>query len=533
MRRSLFTYLILSLLLLTACEPPQEEKIEYPTQPAGFQELLTLYNSQALYLYSRFSPETTLYFQGSQVTLPANGLVVHDCRYLAPDVVTADPETGMWYINTYQCGIKYQPELSNEQATVVYAYVDLYTLHLQISNGTRLDFLFDESLIPRSFRMPMVKITHQGNEIYHDEYVTGHITIEDPDKAYSPTALFQGEMKIKGRGHSTWGMPKKPYKFKLNEKASVLGLAKEKSWCLLANYADKSLVRNLVAMELSRICELSWTPQGVPVEVSLNGVYMGVYNLFDDKEISPNRVNIGPEDFYIEIEQDADEALHFVSREGVPIQIKEPETATSADLERIRQYISDFEAALMGPDFRDPDLGYAAWIDVDSFINNFIVRELAKDVDGNMRKSTFLTWVKGQKMELYHVWDFDLAFGNADYFPGGQNGPTGWWVKNRNSNSVLNKGWYYQMFRDPAFIARVKERWNEVYPRLARIPLYIDKVVTQMGDAPKRNFQKWDILGTYVWPNVVVTGSYEGEVDYLKNFYNQRLSWLNKEINAL
>ena len=178
---------------------------------------------------------------------------------------------------------------------------------------------------------------------------------------------------------------------------------------------------------------------------------------------------------------------------------------------------------------------------MDSLIDNYIIHELAKDIDGNIRKSSFLSWSgTTHKIRFCHVWDFDLSFGNADYFPwdmndcqGEPNGPYGWWIKDYGSNSTKGNGWYDRLFQDPAFVSAVQDRWAEVFPELKRMPEYLEKLVKEMGDAPERNFKKWDILGTYVWPNVKVTGSYEGEIRYLVDFYTKRLEWLDSKLYTL
>ena len=116
---------------------------------------------------------------------------------------------------------------------------------------------------------------------------------------------------------------------------------------------------------------------------------------------------------------------------------------------------------------------------------------------------------------------------------GDPNGPYGWWVKDYNTASNKGEGWYNRLFQDPAFVAAVQDRWSEVYPELSRMPEYIDKLVKEMGEAPARNFSKWKILGTYVWPNVKVTGSYEAEISWLKYFYTNRLEWLDNNLYKL
>lgn len=383
------------------------------------------------------------------------------------------------------------------------------------------------------FTLPAVRLTFSG-VLDLENYCSGNFVILDPDKHYSETDDLRGSMRIRGRGNSTWGMPKKPVKLKFDTKSEVLGMPAEKDWALLANYADKSLLRNSLGMEISRIMGFSWTPRHVPCEVYFNGSYEGVYDLFEHKETGKNKVNIDTEkDFYLEIEQDFDEPNYFTTSYGVPIQFKDPDEPSAERIRYVKDYFRDFENALRSENFKDAGEGYAAYIDTDSWIDNFIIQELSKNVDGNVRKSSFLVLREGGKLEFYHQWDFDLAFGNANYFADGNNGPTGWYVKDYDTNGNKGKGWYSRLFEDPAFVEKVRARWNELYPELLKLDEFIDKAAEELGEGPGRNFKKWDILGTYVWPNVKVTGSYEEEVKYLKSFYLQRLAWMDRELAKL
>ena len=165
-------------------------------------------------------------------------------------------------------------------------------------------------------------------------------------------------------------------------------------------------------------------------------------------------------------------------------------------------------------------------------MDNYIIQELTKNFDGNLHKSTFFSKKKGGKLEFCHVWDFDLSMGNCSFFgniPGG-NGPEGFYVKDYGFQGY-GWGWYYRLFQDPNFRKKVKDRWNELKPQLQTIPAFIDEKVAYLDEVSYNNFKRWNILGTNVWSQVVVTGSYEGEIAYLKDFYTKRLKWLDKEIN--
>ena len=143
-----------------------------------------------------------------------------------------------------------------------------------------------------------------------------------------------------------------------------------------------------------------------------------------------------------------------------------------------------------------------------------------------MRKSSFITIQNGGKMEMYHLWDFDLTLGNAGYFDAEVgNTYTNFWVKRSR--------WYPYLFEDPAFVDRLQARWAELYPQLELVPAFIDRQALYLDKAKDRNFQKWSILEAPEWVLVPALGSYEKELAYLKDFYTRRLEWLNVELNKL
>lgn len=214
---------------------------------------------------------------------------------------------------------------------------------------------------------------------------------------------------------------------------------------------------------------------------------------------------------------------------GVPMMFSDPEEPSAELLTEVKQWFADFESSLYSADMTDPQKGYAAYIDVDSFIDYYIVQELAKNTDGNLRKSSFITKRKGGKLEMYHLWDFDLTFGNSGWLTD----PEGFYIKDYNPNCVIGDNWYNRMFRDPAFVARLKARWNELMPQLSTIPDFIDEQAYSLGKAHKRNFEVWDINEVVDWVGVPSLGSYEKEVEYLKEFYVERLEWLDRELNRL
>lgn len=406
-------------------------------------------------------------------------------------------------------------------------------------------------------QVPVIRITTENGAPVVDKknYIKGTVVIEDPAGMYWDTPRLELKMTkdgIRGRGNTTWDMPKKPYKMKFDSKVSIFGLGEDKEWVILANYADKTLLRNVVAMKLSEIVGMPWTPAMLPVEVYMNGSYLGCYTFSEHKKVSEHRVDLDivgesdnsgdavTGDYYMEIEQNQDETTCFYTQVcGIPMMFSDPEVPTAAQLQYVKEYFRQAETALRSSNFTDPDTGWQKYIDIETFAKAYLVNELTKNIDGNMRKSSFITKKKNDKFQMYHLWDYDLALGNCNYLDdefGASDGPEGWFIKDYTWARYSPLGYHYQWFtiltKDPAFCAKVKEIWNTHYDELKNIPGFIDQMAAYMKDAQKRNFEKWNILNTHVWPNVVVTGSYQGEIDYLKSFYTSRFNWLDGRINV-
>lgn len=536
---------IFPAFLVSGCDDPAPDPDKNPVIP-GYAELLDAYKADKLFASAEHKGNTCVitFEDGFFVPVPETSFKIHDCRRTDPAEVSVS--NGWWTVDGMVRPIKSDSSLPDEKAVPVYVYFDIYTLHAYLSNGNVLDFksrLNDEEAkeaeIARRQNIPVVRITTAGGAKIVDKknYVDGTISISDPECLYSDVKEFTADMGIRGRGNSTWGFPKKPWKVKLDSKASLLGMPADKEWALLANYADRTLIRNIVAMRLSEICGFSWTPRMRSVEVYLNGKYQGVYTLCEHKKVSPDRVDIdlvGENDnigdavtggYYLEIEEQQDETTCWWTSMGVPMMFSDPEEPTSAQLAYVKGLFDSFERALKNKDYSEAT-GYPKYIDVDSFIDYYIVQELTKNVDGNLRKSSFITKERGKKMEMYHLWDFDLTLGNCGYFWGEVgNGPENFWIK-------IDK-WFPHLFKDPAFVSSLQNRWDELYPELAKIPEFIDEQVLYLDKAQKRNFEVWDINASIDWVMFPSLGSYEKEVDYLKEFYVKRLEWLDRELDKL
>ena len=543
------------LLLAVSCREDQIVPETKPSTPPSFLEMVKAYRDGKTYVENRtLTTFSKVFFQdGTSVVVPTAEWVIED----GTDTLTYVPKTVVrqgtnWFIDGEDTGI----ERANgplEESVPLYAYRNLKYLRIWASNGETMEFdngwepekpeepvdppkppyidpLHDKA-IPSNFRIPTVHITTEGGKAVDskDNYVNATFRFEDPSRFYTDEESLELTGRIKGRGNTTWGMPKRPYRIKLDEKAHVFSRWGNKDWILLANYSDKTLLRNIMAMEISRICGMSWTPMMLSVEVYLNGQYQGVYAFSDHKEIAGHRVNIEVAaetdlegGYYLELEEAMDEPVCFKTVWDTPVMFHEPEYPTDAQKKYVKEWFDGFEHALERVQGEHDD-AYRSYIDVPSFINYYIIQEITKNPDGNVRKSTYLTKEKGKPLEMYHVWDFDITLGNCDYTNFEK--PEGWQMRYVK--------WYNQMFFDPAFKKAVVDRWNELYPTLlTQVPAFLDRQRALMAGAEARNFDRWQILGVKVWPNYYYFPTYEEEYAFLKEFYEARLAWLNDRINA-
>lgn len=366
-----------------------------------------------------------------------------------------------------------------------------------------------------------------------DYYVNADVVIESRDSSgVTKEQILNVKTEIKGRGNSTWGMEKKPYRLKLEDKAEVLGMPANKHWVLLANYSDKTLIRNQLAFEISRRMGFAYTPRMEYVDVYLNGRFEGNYLLGEHIRVDAERVNV-PElkassqnitgGYLLEIDEREGEPFFFKTEKGnITFCIKSPEDIPANQMEYISKHVQKVEDILYGVTNGIIEEELPKYLDMKSFIDYYLLNELAKNVDGNLRLSTFV-YKKKDDDKLYFgpVWDYDISFGNADY-DGGQN-TTGWISRYAS--------WYGKFFASPEFTQMVKDRWKALRANeLKDLNTFIDGTSVKLTKSQKANFERWNILDKWVWPNPQVARSYNGEVTYLKNWLKERLDWMDGQL---
>ncbi|MDP4629849.1 MAG: CotH kinase family protein [Flavobacteriales bacterium] len=370
---------------------------------------------------------------------------------------------------------------------------------------------------------------------------------------------FFGLIAIEKRGSSSNSFPAKSYGLEtrgpdsVNYNVSIFNWPADNDWILYAPYTDKAMIRNMLTYHLGN--EMGrWTPRTKLCELILNGEYMGVYVFMERIKQNPGRVNINellPADtlnneltggYILKVDKttaggiiawDSPYPAQAPSNATIGIQLHDPELIElhPTQLNYIQNYFTDWEDALVSSDFTDPVLGYRKFIDVPSFIDFFLVNEVSKNVDGYRISSFFYKerFSEGNKLVAGPLWDFNIAWGNSNYCQGGET--YGWEI---NFNEVCgggnNPSWWNRLLEDSLYANEVHCRWNELRTTLLDTTYlynYIDSLAQILEVPATRHYQRWPILGNYVWPNNFVGDTYQEEVDYLKLWIGERIAWMD------
>jgi len=369
---------------------------------------------------------------------------------------------------------------------------------------------------------------------------------------------YDGKIGIEIRGASSTMFDKKGYGLETrlesgeNNNVSLLGMPLENDWVLHGPYSDKSLIRNVLAYHFA--AEMGqYAPRTRLCELFLNNAYSGVYVLTEKIKKDTFRVDVGRLDptevsgrdltgGYIFKLDKGDEPYWispYLSLNNNDIRFlyhyPDPNLMPTVQRDYIKDRVTDFEDALAGDHFYDPVLGYKPYIDVQSFVDFYLVNEVSKNVDG-YRISTFLHKDKDKldrvsPIKAGPVWDFNLGFGNADYYDGSV---TSGWQSNHPADYWSTPFWWNRLKEDPEYFNLLVDSWIEYRSTILsdmRVNEVIDSLTTLLEDAQQRNFSAFPILSTYIWPNNYVGGTYENEINYLKQWVFERMAWMDEQLD--
>ena len=418
----------------------------------------------------------------------------------------------------------------------------------------QLPIVFNES------HLPIIVIDTFGEEIPDDPRIPAQMGIINnwPDINHIGDSYndYDGMITIELRGNSSQSQPKKPYRLETvndngeNNNVSLLGMPEENDWVLYAPWSDKTFIRNVLTYQLSN--EMGrYASRTRYCELYINEDYKGIYVLMEKIKRDQNRVDISkltPDEttgddvtggYILKFDWfwTGDNLGGFESSHGSLYNYHYPQPDDIAPEQEayIQQYIENFEDMMLGQGYNDPNIGYPAHMDVGSFIDLIMLHELSKNVDA-YRLSTYIYKDKesiDDRLIAGPIWDINHGYGNCDY---GNTWETTDWLLDYDPTGDPIAFWWETLWDDENFKTEFSYRYTELRSTILseeNIASIIDSITTYLGPAISRNFARWPILGSYVWPNYYVFDTYSEEIEYLKNWTNMRLEWMDQEMLIL
>ncbi len=425
--------------------------------------------------------------------------------------------------------------------------------------------------IPTSSNLPIVIVKTNGQSIADEPKIMADMGI-----IYNGVGVrnniadslnhYNGKIGIEFRGNSSQNSPKKPYSIETrksdstNLDVSLLGLPAENDWILYNTYDDETYMRDVLLHTLARGVGL-YSPRTVFVElfVTSNDTleyedHRGVYVLMEKIKRDKNRVDISK----LEYKDSTGNALtggyilkidHHAGNPGpvweseypnecgdfrTDFELQEPndEDLHPAHLAYIKDYIHQFEAALHGPDFADPERGFRKYADEESFAYYFLLSELARSTDAY----SFSTYMyknrdsKGGKLTMGPLWDYNSSMGNAPYNFCAANDIVGWQYQAQRICRVDRKPpfWWKRLMDDPAFVLKVQTVWQNLRDnslKITAINAMIEENLSHVAEAQPRDYERWNTIGD--------RGDFPTEIAFLKDWLAQRMNWMDENIPLL
>lgn len=411
------------------------------------------------------------------------------------------------------------------------------TQSVQITDGAGETRTYCLAAQRMSYNIPLLEIhTDEGAPIVEkNTYIHGTLTIDG--ESYP--------MQIRGRGNASWNQfPKKAYRIKLDKGEPLFGLPKNRDWVLVSSYADKTMIRNCVAHTIAAsLSGLSYTPTHFPVNLYLNGTYLGVYTFADKIEEGRGRLDLGDPvegengvtdvGFLLEFGWDYDQENvynrdYFDTKYAFRIFVKEPEITVknSKEFLIVKNYILAMENAIVRDD------GWEEYIDVDSFVDWFIVNELTFNTESSFYRSCYLWREAGGKLKMGPVWDFDMAFGNHLGDLAGYDG----WCTTESTYQYISENWMNHLMKSERFTDRLVARWNEVKEDLRTTALSaVDSYAEKLDGSQQQNFLVWNSMDKRIGMGSVSPSrydTYEKQVQYLRDFIETRWNYMDARLNS-
>lgn len=399
---------------------------------------------------------------------------------------------------------------------------------------TSVNAVTNDEIIAEQLSMPIVSIDTLGNGVYSKEtYSDAKITIYDEN---GQTDTDDADILIRLRGNITLRCEKKSYKFKFPKKANPLNLGDgaAKSWNLVANFNDTSLLRNMTSYHLGDMLDgIPYSANSRSVEVYVNGSYQGVYLLTEAINVAKSRINITEKPDLIEdngylVEMswyDCDYPFYIEHQQyDVKSDLSEDAAVAKQQVEYISGYMDDALKAMKSNDKEQA----AQYIDIPSLVDNYIANEICKNVDSGW-DSYYISKDAGGKLTFNPMWDYDLALGNFIDVKG-YDSAVGLGVYNVSNCNANSNQWICYAIQNDWFREEVAVRWKEVYDDLKTLPEFVIAEAEKNAASYDRNFTKWNTLGKKAFSEpdeIADLSTHKAHAEYLAEWLDQRITWLN------
>ena len=331
-------------------------------------------------------------------------------------------------------------------------------------------------------------------------------------------ALRYYTKKADQSGETEWG--KNDYRLTFSSAVSLLDMPSHTDWKLQPNVNDITMLHNQTAFFMSQMSKLDYTPRFRYVDMMFNGRYYGTYMLGEYLSVGSTRVNVGDDGYVLSIGTNTSGSTFATGHLEQPVSILYPTSQPSSVVNYIAGVVREAETVLYSSSFADASYGWRYYMDENSFVDWFLINEIAKNHSGSFKSNCIMNYKRGGKLKMGPVWDFEKAFGDA-----GSTKATGFVIK--------DVSWYKRLFKDPAFVAKVKERFDYYFNHQEDIIKSINENAQYLKYAIQEDNTKWDTFTSYKSSDADTWVLYQGQVSSMKNWLTERMRWLKEQFAAM
>jgi hypothetical protein len=319
-------------------------------------------------------------------------------------------------------------------------------------------------------------------------------------------------------GKTEWG--KNDYRITFSSAVSLLDMPSHKDWELNPNVYDITMLHNQTAFFMSQMSKLDYTPRFRYVDLMFNGRYYGTYMLGEYLSVGSTRVNVGDDGFIMSIGYLTSGSSFKTDYLEQPVSVLYPTSQSALVVNYIADVVREAEGVLFSSRFADESYGWRKYMDENSFVDWYLINEIAKNQSGAFKSSCIMNYRRGGKLKMGPVWDFEKAFGDA-----GSTGSSGFVIK--------DVSWYKRLFNDPAFVAKVKERFDYYYNHQEDILKSINENAQYLKYAIQEDNTKWDTFTSFMSSDADTWVLYQGQVSSMKSWLTERMRWLKEQFDAM